>query len=338
MVEVSVVIPTHNRRELLIQAVASVRSQTMRNLEIVVVDDGSTDDTTSALSSISDVRLRVIHLSEARGVSHARNRGIRAATGQWISFLDDDDLWSPEKLARQLQAARETGRCWACSGSVTVDAALRVIAGSPPPAPDVIADTLPIRNCVPAGASNVVVARQLLNAAGEFDERLRHLADWDLWIRLASRDLPAVVPFPDVAYRLHGSNASDDAEAIDGELNLIAERHASARDGREIDRAFVLRWAAWNLLRVGRRGAAARMYAKAAAQGDPASAARAFAAVLDPSIVQRRLGRALDHEFAHPTSDWLADFRRKTNEISTSLHEPAATQFMESRSAPTIAE
>lgn len=300
------VIPTHNRRELLIQAVASVRSQTMSDLEIVVVDDGSTDDTMSALSSISDLRLSVIHLSEAHGVSHARNRGIRAATGQWIAFLDDDDLWSPEKLARQLQAARETGRSWACSGSVTVDAALQVIAGSPPPTPDVIADTLPLRNCVPAGASNVVVARQLLNAAGEFDERLRHLADWDLWIRLASRDLPAVVPFPDVAYRLHGSNASDDAEAIDGELNLIAERHASARDGREIDRAFVLRWAAWNLLRVGRRGAAARMYAKAAAQGDPVSAARAVAAVVDSGVVTRTLSRDTNLQWTAPARAWLS--------------------------------
>ena len=300
------VIPTHNRRELLIQAVASVRSQTMSDLEIVVVDDGSTDDTMSALSSISDLRLSVIHLSEARGVSHARNRGIRAATGQWIAFLDDDDLWSPEKLARQLQAARETGRSWACSGSVTVDAALQVIAGSPPPTPDVIADTLPLRNCVPAGASNVVVARQLLSAAGEFDERLRHLADWDLWIRLASRDLPAVVPFPDVAYRLHGSNASDDAEAIDGELNLIAERHASARDGREIDRAFVLRWAAWNLLRVGRRGAAARMYAKAAAQGDPVSAARAVAAVVDSGVVTRTLSRDTNLQWTAPAREWLS--------------------------------
>ena len=300
------VIPTHNRRELLIQAVASVRSQTMSDLEIVVVDDGSTDDTMSALSSISDLRLSVIHLSEAHGVSHARNRGIRAATGQWIAFLDDDDLWSPEKLARQLQAARETGRSWACSGSVTVDAALQVIAGSPPPTPDVIADTLPLRNCVPAGASNVVVARQLLNAAGEFDERLRHLADWDLWIRLASRDLPAVVPFPDVAYRLHGSNASDDAEAIDGELNLIAERHASARDGREIDRAFVLRWAAWNLLRVGRRGAAARMYAKAAAEGDPVSAARAVAAVVDSGVVTRTLSRDTNLQWTAPARAWLS--------------------------------
>ena len=304
----SVLIPTHNRREMLMQAVASVRSQSMQDIEIVVVDDGSSDDTLCALRGLEDRRLSTIHLPASRGVSPARNCGIRAATGRWIAFLDDDDLWSPEKLERQLQAVRKSGRRWVYSGSVTVDSTLMVIAGSPPPSADEVSDMLPVRNCVPAGASNVLVERQLLHDAGEFDERLRHLADWDLWIRLASRGVPAVVPFPDVAYRLHGSNASEDAEAIDTEINIVAHRNAVARNGREIDRAFVIRWAAWNLLRVGRRGAAARLYAKAAVHRDPVSVARALATAFDPGVVVRTMSRDTDLEWTAPAGEWLSSF------------------------------
>ena len=274
------------------------------------LDDGSADDTLRELHGLADERLFVVQLSESRGVSHARNCGVRAATGRWIAFLDDDDLWSPHKLERQRQAAHDGSRRWACSGSVTVDDALRVLAGSPPPSGEEIAEMLPIRNCVPAGASNVLVERQLLNDAGEFDERLRHLADWDLWIRLASRGAPAVVPFPDVAYRLHGSNASDDAAAIDTELKIVEERSAATRNGRALDRAFVLRWAAWNLLRVGRRGAAARLYAKAAATGDPVSVARAVATVVDPGAVQRTMLRDTDLEWTAPAREWLSSIVR----------------------------
>ena len=156
------VIPTHNRRAMLLQAIASVRAQTVTDLEVLVVDDGSDDGTSSAVESLCDPRVIVIRSPLPQGVSHARNLGIAAATGEWIAFLDDDDLWAPEKLERQIAAARAACRGWAFSGSVTVDASLAVIAGSPPPDASVVVATLPIRNCVPAGASNVLVTRSLL--------------------------------------------------------------------------------------------------------------------------------------------------------------------------------
>lgn len=299
-------IPTRDRRELLLRSLASVRAQTVTDLEIVVVDDGSTDDTTRALAGLEDARIVVIGSSVSHGVSHARNRGIAAATGEWIALLDDDDLWSPEKLARQLAAASESGRGWACSGSVTVDATLRIIAGSPPPSARAIVTTLPLRNCVPAGASNVLVRRDVLMATGNFDIKLRHLADWDLWIRLAAHGLPAVVPVPDVAYRLHGANASDDTDAISYELSLMAGRYGARRGSGALDRAFVFRWAAWHQLRAGRRIAAVRSYARAVAAGDAVSGVRAVAALVDRHAVSRKLDRVHDSEWSSPAARWLA--------------------------------
>lgn len=309
MSDVSVVIPTHNRRQLLLRALASVRAQESVRVEVIVIDDGSSDDTCAAVEALGDARIRCLRSEESQGVSSARNRGIHASGADWIAFLDDDDLWAPAKLERQLIAATNLGRSWACSGSVTVDDELRVIAGSAPETAEDISAALPFRNAVPAGASNVLVSRDLLGQAGDFDLRLRHMADWDLWIRLLQHGLPAVIPEPDVAYVLHDANASSDSERIEHELQIIEERYSAARAGRRIDRAFALRWVAWNLLRAGRRGAAARTYGKAVLSGDAASAARAAVALLDPGIVGRTLERGLDPVFAGAADAWLASYR-----------------------------
>ena len=97
---VSVIIPTYNRAALVAEALASVKAQTFRDFEIVVVDDGGTDGTWEALSAGQEIR--VLRHPRRRGVSAARNTGINAARGQWLAFLDSDDLWLPDKLARQM--------------------------------------------------------------------------------------------------------------------------------------------------------------------------------------------------------------------------------------------
>ena len=97
---VSVIIPTYNRADLVQQALASVKAQTYRDFEIVVVDDGGTDGTFEVLSA--DREIRVLRHAGRRGVSAARNTGIIAARGEWLAFLDSDDLWLPDKLARQI--------------------------------------------------------------------------------------------------------------------------------------------------------------------------------------------------------------------------------------------
>lgn len=303
---VSVIIPTRNRSRLLKRTVSSVRSQYGVALEVIVVDDGSSDNTVEMIRGMNDARITIVGEPISRGVSAARNRGVRLATGEWIAFLDDDDLWAPGKLANQLAVVRGSDRIWACSGSISVTDTLRIVAGTPPPSAEILSRDLPFRNCVPAGASNVIVHRDELARAGLFDEGLRHMADWDLWIRLGALGLPALVAEPDVAYRLHAANASADAEQIEREVSVIEERYAVLRGGAPVDRAFALRWAAWNLLRVGRRGAAARTYGRAVAEGDLASVARAVVAILDPGIVERTLRRELDSEWAARAAMWLS--------------------------------
>src|SRR5919197_55125 len=125
MAFVSVVVPTHNRARLLSRTLRSICAQQSVDFEVVVVDDGSTDDT-AAVAAAADTRVKIICNPRPCGVSVARNIGITAARGDWIAFCDDDDLWAPDKLAAQLSAADEARLGWVYSGDVTVDDQSRV--------------------------------------------------------------------------------------------------------------------------------------------------------------------------------------------------------------------
>src|ERR1044071_8329951 len=120
MAFVSVIIPTRDRAHLLFRTLQSVLAQSIENLEVMVVDDGSVD-ANGAVAAAADPRVRVIRNQEPTGVSVARNRGIAAARGVWIAFCDDDDLWAPNKLQQQLNAADRAGANWAYAGDVNVD-------------------------------------------------------------------------------------------------------------------------------------------------------------------------------------------------------------------------
>ncbi|NJN86713.1 MAG: glycosyltransferase family 2 protein [Leptolyngbyaceae cyanobacterium SL_7_1] len=100
---VSVIIPTYNRADLLSRAIDSVLNQTLTNLELIIVDDGSTDNTAEVVNSFNDSRIRYIPLGKNCGGGYARNHGIHLATGEFIAFLDSDDVWLPEKLASKWQ-------------------------------------------------------------------------------------------------------------------------------------------------------------------------------------------------------------------------------------------
>jgi glycosyltransferase involved in cell wall biosynthesis len=311
MVEVTAVIPTRNRAFLLRQTLRSVVTQRNVDLEAVVVDDGSTDGTLAVVAGMRDPRLRLVRHERQQGVSAARNRGIAEATGAWVAFLDDDDLWAPQKLASQLAAARRDRRAWAVTGAVCVDHRLRVLTGEPPLLPERIVADLARYNSVPAGASNVVVRADLLAGTGGFDPGLRHMADWDLWIRLGHTGPPATVPRPLLAYRLHRANATMDT-AFDpreplAELDAIVDRY-----GIPADRLAVDRWIAWTCLRAGRRGASVRAYVRAARGGDPKSLVRAAIGLLHPAVGRRVyyrpfLQRGQDEAWLGEARSWLRD-------------------------------
>ncbi len=282
--EVSVVVPTRDRCTRLPLALRSALAQRDVELEVVVVDDGSRDRTQDVLASAAaDPRVRRVRRASPGGVGTARNDGIAVARGRWIAFLDDDDVWAPEKLSAQLQALRSSAGPWAYAGDVVVDADLRVLGGAPPPTPSEVLRSLPRHNAVPAGASNVVVSSEVLREVGGFDATLATSEDWDLWLRLARVGAPAYVPRPLVAVTLHAGNASADTARMLEEIETIRRRY-----GVPVDRARHLRWAAWNALRDHRRVEAAGYYLRAAAVGDARSLLRAAAVVLAPERVAAR--------------------------------------------------
>jgi glycosyltransferase involved in cell wall biosynthesis len=279
------------------------------------VDDGSADATPAFLESVGDDRLRVVRHATPRGVSSARNRGIVEARGEWIAFLDDDDLWAPTKLIAQVNAARESGREWVYAGDIMVDANHQIVGGFPPPPPQVVLDLLPRRNLVPGGCSGVMVTRRLLDSAGGFDPNLVNLADWDLWIRLGLHDTPASVPEPLVAYRLHGGQASLDVDLILRELKMLDGRY-----GAQLDRGAVHHYLAFRCLLAGRRWGALNHLARAALRGQ----ARPVAADLW-GLVRSRLARTLHLGRARPQGDlewraageaWVSRLRRTAPSVS----------------------
>lgn len=306
MPRVSVVVPSRNRARLLRRTLQSILAQRFTDLEVILVDDGSTDDT-PALTARADPRVVVIRNREPIGVSAARNRGIAAARGEWIAFCDDDDLWSPDKLSHQLAAAERAGTDWAYSGDVNIDDELRILSGGPPRDPQDVVALLPRWNPIASGGSNVIVRSDILARVGGFDPSLRRTEDWDLWIRIARTGPPACVREPLVAYRFHLGNVMIDPSGIVNEARLLAIRY-----GIPVDEAAMQRRAAWTALRAGRRLLAARHYASAIAGGDLRSIGRAVVALVHPGVGNDGLFRLLARDPA-----WIAEAERWLNAFAT---------------------
>ena len=302
---VSVVVPTHNRARLLERTLRSIVAQEVQDLEILVVDDGSTDAGAVAAACGTDPRVRVLRSGEAAGVSVARNRGIASARGEWIAFCDDDDLWAPDKLTRQLDAAERAAATWVYAGDVNVDERLTVLSGGPPVDPGAVLAIMPRWNPIASGGSNVLVRSTTLTEVGGFDEALRRTEDWDLWIRLARAGPPACVRAPLVAYRFHPGNV-----AVDPYEMIVEAREIARRYDAPVDMAAMHRRAAWASLRGGRRLAAVRQYARAVTHGDVWSIARAAVAAGHPGVGTDRLFRLLprDPAWTAEAERWLARF------------------------------
>jgi glycosyltransferase involved in cell wall biosynthesis len=308
MSRVSVVVPTRNRSALLAVTLRGVLRQRDVELEVIVVDEASTDDTPQMLARLDDLRLRVVRHEAPHGVSAARNRGTAEARGEWVAFTDDDDLWAPDKLARQLQAALAADRDWSYAGSVNIVDGLHIVHGLPPLPPDEVVAALPHYNAIPGGGSNVVVRREALLRAGPFDTRLRNTEDWEMWIRLAKAGPPAWVRSPLLAYRIHPSNSSLDIAEILRGARLIQELHHTTADWGRLHR-----WLAESCLRSGQRRAALGQFARAAVNG------QADAVAGDLALIARRRLRSRSSaprpaERSNPgwieqAAAWLGEFK-----------------------------
>jgi glycosyltransferase involved in cell wall biosynthesis len=309
MCRVSVVVPTRNRSQLLAMTLRGVLRQREVNLEVIVVDEASTDDTPALLASLGDPRVRTLRHQTPQGVSSARNHGAATAHGEWVAFTDDDDLWAPDKLARQVHAARAAGRDWCYTGSVNIGDGFGIVHGLPPPPPEAVVAALPHYNAIPGGGSNVVVRREALRRAGPFDIRLRNTEDWELSIRLAKAGPPAWVCSPLLAYRVHGANSSLDIAEILRGARLIEELHHTTADWGRLHR-----WLAESCLRTGQRRAALWQFTRAARHGQ----ARAVAGDL-AAIAHRRLRRRQpvpgpvglgDQAWIEQAAGWLGELER----------------------------
>ncbi|MBN2231458.1 MAG: glycosyltransferase family 2 protein [Deltaproteobacteria bacterium] len=213
---VTVVIPTHNRAEPVCRAVESVLDQTWRRMEIIVVDDGSTDDTAARLEALQSPMVRCLRSPVNRGVSAARNWGIRHGRGELVALLDSDDCWRPEKLSRQVEVfvrhpetlITQTEEIWIRDG-VRVNPRRRHRKRQG----DIFAHCLP--RCI-ISPSAVMLRRRLFTAVGWFDERLPACEDYDLWLRVAARFPVHLDPEPLVVkYGGHADQLSRRIPALD---------------------------------------------------------------------------------------------------------------------------
>jgi glycosyltransferase involved in cell wall biosynthesis len=202
---VSVVIPTYNYGHFLAEAIQSVLEQTFRDFEIIVVDDGSTDNTREVIEQFGD-SVRYIHQNN-QGVAVARNNGIKAARGQYIAFLDADDLWLPQKLQLQTALFEECPHVGLVYSTVYLfESKSGAIVGEYPVSccrkGKVLRD-LYMYPFIPSPTP--LIPKDVFNVVGCFDNRFDPKEDSEMWLRIAARYEFAFVPKPLAKYRLHGS-------------------------------------------------------------------------------------------------------------------------------------
>jgi glycosyltransferase involved in cell wall biosynthesis len=300
---VSVVIPTLGRWSLLEKAVAAARAQRGADVQIVVALDGEVAPSGSrdrGFLAGDDVVL--LPSRERRGVAGTRNVGLAAAEGEWVALLDDDDLWAPDKLERQLAAVAAAGAEWAYSSALLVDEAhVPVSLDVAPPVADLHHDML-THNPIPACASNILARAQLAREVG-FDPKLSHFADWDFAVRLIAAAPAARVEDVLVVYVLHpqGMHVAR-LQGVEPELRYLLARHRS--EGRELGSVLVTRWIASGYRRSGRRGRAAAAYLRGAVRHrSGADVVRAGAVLLGERVME--LGSRRPRPVP-PAPDWLA--------------------------------
>ncbi len=211
--KVSVIIPAYNQGLYLKEAIQSVLDQTYPNFDLVIVDDGSTDDTAEVVHRFRDQRIRYIY-QENRGLSAARNTGIQHSDGELLTFLDSDDLFFPDKLevlVAELEQHPEVG--FVAGQAVLIDE-----YGNPlgevfnTPLPD---DPARLLLWNPLHVCSVMVRRSWIDQVGLFDERFRAYEDWDMWLRLARAGCPMRwMPHPVSMYRFHTSQMTQDRERM----------------------------------------------------------------------------------------------------------------------------
>jgi glycosyltransferase involved in cell wall biosynthesis len=260
---VSVVIPAFDAQATIEAAVESVLAQTHREVEVVVVDDGSTDATAARVARF-EPGVQCVRTPN-RGVSSARNRGIEATSGPYVAFLDADDVWEPAKLERQvaeLEADPEAGACF--TGAWMVDADGRELEYMPARHYDDYCAALLLHSMVVTqGSSSLLVRRDVVDRCGGFDSRFSQSADWDFALRLSLATRLVGVDEPLVRYRSVAGSMSSDIELLEHDTFAVLDSFFADGGGRYAPlrrRAYSNHWmiVSGSYLHAGRPGPAVR--------------------------------------------------------------------------------
>lgn len=224
MPQVTVVIPAYNAMTYLPETVNSVFEQSFTDLELLVINDGSTDRVDSWMSTLSNSKIRLIS-QENQGLSGARNTGIREAKGQYIAFLDADDLWEPTKLEKQVQCL---------DADVTIGVVYtwtRLIDEVGKPTGRIVASTAEgnvwqqlLEKDVISNGSSAMVRRDCFEKVGDFDRALSSAEDLDMWLRIATYYPFAVVKEPLTLYRHYSSSMSKNRQRMLQNLITVVEK------------------------------------------------------------------------------------------------------------------
>ena len=230
--QVSIVVPTFNRIAWLPEAVQSVQAQTMSDWELLLVDDGSTDETESWVRSLREPRLRYIRRQRTGSIARTRNAGVRAACGAWIAFLDSDDRWRPDKLARQLARLSDVpGAPWCYTKYQMLNADALAVpqpSGGPwRPFEGTFVDR------ILSTEAAVLVQTLLVDGALardlRFDERLPLAEDYDFVLRLAAKAPGCVVDEALAEIRIHPARTTTLARPFDGYFGKVMAYRKAAR-------------------------------------------------------------------------------------------------------------
>ena len=228
---VSVVIPSYNRAHYLPRAVASVMAQTAPVDEIIIVDDGSTDDTESVVRGLEGP-IRYFRKPNG-GAASARNLGIREARGPLIALLDTDDVWLPEKNARLvdvLETRPEVVLAHSAAAIIGPDGRPTGAIWGKPAYDGWVRKKLLFANGV--NASSVLVRKGVLEAVGGYDEGFPLLENWELWLRVSRHGEFAYVAEPLVQYRIHDGNSIRDLERVERAFERFVDKHLNAESSQ----------------------------------------------------------------------------------------------------------
>ncbi|MCL1475708.1 glycosyltransferase [Argonema antarcticum] len=221
---ISVIIPVYNSAKTIRETIQSVLNQTISDFELIIINDGSLDASIEVISSIQDDRIKVFSYPNV-GISPSRNRGLALAQGEFIAFLDHDDLWTPDKLELQLKALQENpDAAVAYSWVDLIDESGEFIRHHT--RYSVSGDAFPklLLDNIIHTASNPLIRKSALIEVGGFDESVFGPEDWDLFLRLAARYHFVAVPRTQVLFRMTATSASTNIVRMETQILKVIER------------------------------------------------------------------------------------------------------------------